>query len=165
MGLATSMVMEKEYAERREVIRAAREWYGTPFHNNQALKGAGCDCLGLIIGVYSELGIRRGVEIPKYTAQHHLHQKDELYLSGFQKYLTEVTEPGPGDLALFKFGKCYSHAGIVVRWPIEMIHSYATRGVELVNPEIHSQLSSRIRSARFFTPWGEGKGGEVTQAA
>lgn len=36
---------------RTELIREAREWIGTPFHHQAALKGVGCDCGGLVRGV------------------------------------------------------------------------------------------------------------------
>jgi hypothetical protein len=32
-------------------IAQARTWIGTPFHHQGRLKGVGCDCLGLIVGV------------------------------------------------------------------------------------------------------------------
>ena len=34
------------------IIAAAKEWRGTPYHHQQSQKGVGCDCLGLVRGVY-----------------------------------------------------------------------------------------------------------------
>ena len=42
---------------RREFVEKALEWQGTPFHHQARLKGVGCDCLGLVVGVCNELGI------------------------------------------------------------------------------------------------------------
>ena len=40
---------------RDEIVRAARRYIGTPYHHQAALAGAGCDCLGLIRGVWRDL--------------------------------------------------------------------------------------------------------------
>ena len=142
-----------EFRQREQVISEAMSWLRTKFHDNACLKGVGCDCLGLLVGVYTAVGVVDAVEVPKYSAQFMLHRKDELYLGGLQKYCREVNEPHKGDIALFKFGLCYSHAGIVIKWPTEMIHSYVGRGVEFVNPSIDAQLKRRCATARFFDPW------------
>ena len=39
----------------RRSSRAARRYIGTPYHHQAALAGAGCDCLGLIRGVWRDL--------------------------------------------------------------------------------------------------------------
>ena len=36
---------------RTDVVAAAREWLGTPFHHQARLRGVGVDCVGLVIGV------------------------------------------------------------------------------------------------------------------
>ncbi len=40
---------------RDAVVAAARKYIGTPYHHQAALCGAGCDCLGLIRGVWRDL--------------------------------------------------------------------------------------------------------------
>src|SRR5437016_4134796 len=37
---------------RTRIITEARSWIGTPYHHQASLKGAGCDCLGLLRGVW-----------------------------------------------------------------------------------------------------------------
>jgi NlpC/P60 family putative phage cell wall peptidase len=37
---------------RNTIIAEARSWIGTPYHHQAALKGVGCDCLGLVRGVW-----------------------------------------------------------------------------------------------------------------
>ena len=39
---------------RADIVALARGWLGTPYHHQASLKGVGCDCLGLIRGVYAE---------------------------------------------------------------------------------------------------------------
>ena len=41
--------------ERETIVAAARGWLGTPYHPQASVKGVGCDCLGLIFGLWREL--------------------------------------------------------------------------------------------------------------
>lgn len=43
---------------RNQIISEAKTWIGTPFHYHARIKGVGCDCVGLIIGVSEALGIQ-----------------------------------------------------------------------------------------------------------
>jgi len=38
-----------------EVVAAARAWLGTPYRHRASVRGAGCDCLGLLRGVWRAL--------------------------------------------------------------------------------------------------------------
>jgi len=38
-----------------EIVAAARGWLGTPYRHQAACRGAGCDCLGLVRGVWREV--------------------------------------------------------------------------------------------------------------
>ena len=38
-----------------DVLAIARAWIGTPYRHQGAVKGVGCDCLGLIRGIWREL--------------------------------------------------------------------------------------------------------------
>ena len=40
---------------REEIIVEARRWIGTPYRHQASLLGVGCDCLGLVRGVWREL--------------------------------------------------------------------------------------------------------------
>ena len=37
------------------IVAAARSWIGTPYLHQASLKGVGCDCLGLVRGVWREV--------------------------------------------------------------------------------------------------------------
>src|SRR5579864_4635628 len=50
-----------------------------------------------------------------------------LPLAGGGKGGGEAIAPLPADLALWRFGRCFSHGAIVVDWPL-VIHAYAGRG-------------------------------------
>ena len=40
---------------RGAIVEAARHWLGTPYHHQASLRGVGCDCLGLVRGVWRDL--------------------------------------------------------------------------------------------------------------
>ena len=39
---------------RADIVRAAGDWLGTPYRHQASVRGVGCDCLGLIRGVWRE---------------------------------------------------------------------------------------------------------------
>ena len=53
---------------RAEVVAAAQEWRGTPYRHQAATLGAGCDCLGLLRGVWRQLFGDEPLAVPAYRA-------------------------------------------------------------------------------------------------
>jgi NlpC/P60 family putative phage cell wall peptidase len=43
------------YPTRTRIIAEARAWIGTPYRHQASRKGVGCDCLGLVRGVWRAL--------------------------------------------------------------------------------------------------------------
>lgn len=141
---------------RERVVAVARSWLGTPYHPEGRVKGAGCDCLTLLAEVYAEAGVMPRISIPYYPADWHLHRSAERYLQGLQHYAHELEgAPQPGDIALWKFGRCYSHGAIVVQWP-RIIHACIGRNCSEDDAEA-AQWLCRIgetgarRPVRFFS--------------
>lgn len=116
---------------RDAVVTEAKTWLRTPYHSGARLKGVGVDCGQFLIGVYANTGVLQQGECEPggYAFDWHLHRSEEKYLSWVQKYCELIDgDPLPGDIAVFQFGRCVSHAGIVVAWPM-IVHSYVGRGV------------------------------------
>jgi NlpC/P60 family putative phage cell wall peptidase len=134
---------------RAAVIEAARGWLGTPYHHMARLKGVGCDCLTLLAAVYHESGIVPAIEIPFYPPDWHLHRSVERYMHGILEYAREVEKPQPGDVALFKFGRCFAHGAVVVEWP-RVIHAW--NGLGAVRGDA-SKPALAGRAVRFFSPF------------
>ena len=40
---------------RASIVASARGWIGTPYRHQASLRGLGCDCLGLVRGVWREV--------------------------------------------------------------------------------------------------------------
>ena len=50
-----------------------------------------------------------------YPFDWHLHRSEERYLGFVFDRSREVTEPQPGDVMVLRYGRCYSHGGIVTQ--------------------------------------------------
>jgi cell wall-associated NlpC family hydrolase len=130
--------------QRSNIVRAAKEWLGTPYHHHARVKGAGADCAMFPLAVYQECGVLpREYRPPQYSVQWHLHRSEELYLNEIEKFVTEIgSPPQPGDFIVFRFGRTFSHGAIVVNWPV-VIHSYIPHGVLLSDALRDGELLGR----------------------
>jgi cell wall-associated NlpC family hydrolase len=130
--------------QRAEIVRAAKEWIGTPYHHHARVKHAGADCAMFPLAVYQQCGILpTDYQPPQYSVQWHLHRSEELYLKEIEKFVSEIHgPPRPADFIVFRFGRTYSHGAIVVDWPI-VIHSYIPYGVLLSDALRDGELLSR----------------------
>lgn len=134
---------------REKVVEEALTWLGTPYHHQAQVKGAGVDCAQLLLAVYHDVGLIPKVDVGNYAYDWHMHNSEEQFLGWIQKYGKQVETPKPGDIALFKFGRCVSHGSIVVEWPT-VIHSYFRSGCVLTGAE-DAELRGRFHS--FWTLW------------
>jgi len=147
-----------EDEERMAVVVEAQTWLGTPYISNGAVKGAGVDCGMLLVRVYGDLGLVEPFDPRPYPAQWALHQSAEKFLEIVKHLAREIPGPPlPGDVALFRFGKCWAHGAIVTHWP-EIIHANPTINsrapCRVDNWERNSQLRQRV--PRFFSIWPRG---------
>lgn len=117
--------------ERSAVVAEALSWLGTGYHHHARIKGVGVDCAQILCAVFETCGLVGPIDLGNYPAQWHLHHHAELYLGWLEKVgAHEVQAPEPGDIAVFQFGRCYSHGAIVVDTGL-LLHSYLGRGVHL----------------------------------
>jgi len=117
---------------RSAIVAEALSWVRTPYHHHARIKGVGVDCAQILCAVYEECGVIEHVEPGNYAPQHHLHRDEELYIDWLQRCgAIEVQTPGLGDVALFHWGRTWSHAGIVVALEpeVSIVHSYIGHGV------------------------------------
>jgi NlpC/P60 family putative phage cell wall peptidase len=112
------------------IVAQARTWLGTPFHHQARLKNVGCDCLGLVVGVVDELGLKdkNGQKLASYDEIAYSKEPDGAYLTQkLTDLLEEVQEPQAGDLALFSVRDNPQHLAILTDYEgsLGMIHAYA----------------------------------------
>jgi cell wall-associated NlpC family hydrolase len=144
-----------ELTPREQVVIEALTWLRTPFHHQARLKEVGVDCVMLLAEVYERAGVLPHQEIGYYPPDWHLHRDAERYLMGLLEVAHEVTSPLPGDVALFKFGRVFSHAGIVIEYP-RIIHAYWTQN-EVVYADIGKQplldKQGKPREVKYMSPF------------
>ena len=90
----------------------------------------GCDCTGLLIGVMQELGYLANYKLRKYSLDWNLHSgADEYVCSELARMGNPLVKLNvrAGDVVVFKFGRCNSHAGIVINRKI-FAHSHIGGG-------------------------------------
>jgi cell wall-associated NlpC family hydrolase len=135
----------------RSLVRAeAESWLRTPYHHMGRVKHGGTDCLMLLAEVYRDAGVIPQTDIGFYPPDWHLHRDAERYVEGLLRFAREVEQPPrEGDVALFKFGRCFSHGAIVVAWP-QLIHAWWDAGVVRGTAD-QPPLSGR--PVRFFDPF------------
>ena len=130
---------------RAAVVAEAREWLGTPFHHQGRVKGAGVDCAMLLAEIYRRCGLVPHVDPGYYPPDWHLHRDAERYLEKLMPYARELAgPPAPGDVAVFRFGRTFSHGAIVVDWP-RLIHAYWRRGVVWGDATLNPLAGRKVR--------------------
>ncbi|HWU74408.1 MAG TPA: NlpC/P60 family protein [Sphingomonas sp.] len=139
---------------RVDVVREALGWEGTPYHHRARLRGVGVDCAMLPAAVYEAVGLIPRVE-PDYSPQWMLHRDEEQFLGWVTRFAREIPRDlvGPGDLAIWKYGRCYSHAAIVIDLP-EVLHA-VIRGGGVVRGNADRDEELRSRPVKFFTLFGD----------
>jgi len=96
------------------IVEAARAWVGTPYRHRAALRGVGCDCIGLLRGVWAEV-VGEAPEVPLYRADWRdgAHSAELRELA--ERWLVPA-ELAPGAVLLFRIGASMAprHCGILV---------------------------------------------------
>ena len=118
---------------RANVVSEAMTWLRTPYHHRARVKGAGVDCAQILIAVYAAVGLIDEFDTGDYPPDWMMHRSEERYLSFVLDRAEPVAEPLPGDVALYKVGRCFAHAGIVVEWPTIIHASNIDRAVVLAD--------------------------------
>ncbi|RKE85502.1 NlpC/P60 family protein [Rhizobium sp. AG855] len=102
------------------VLGIAERWIGTPYRHQGATRGVGCDCLGLVRGIWRELYGGEPEVVPAYAPDWAERSGEERLLQAAGRHFSTVAsfeESRPGDLVLFRFrpGMAAKHAGILAR--------------------------------------------------
>jgi NlpC/P60 family putative phage cell wall peptidase len=142
------------------IVAAARDWIGTPYHPCADVRGAGVDCGMLIVRVFVDSGCCPPFDPRPYPPDWHLHRSEERYL-GFvrrncrERGAEEAAEPG--DIVVFRFGRCWAHGGIVTKaTPLTLVHAFSPAGCVLEEEVArNAMLSAPARAPRVFSAWAQ----------
>jgi cell wall-associated NlpC family hydrolase len=131
---------------KEEFVEEVRSWIDTPFHHGARVKGAGCDCVGLVVGACNNLGLPV-TDLRAYPKQ----PIDGL----FEKYVDSQTiEVQPddiqlGDLLKFRFKDEQQHLAVVTQIEpcVRITHSFSApkKCVETDYDEIWQKRLAGIR--------------------
>ncbi len=138
-------IQEKALAE-------ARKWLGTPYQHQASLCHIGCDCLGLVRGIWRSLYGSEPFAVPTYSVHWAEVGKDETLLLAAQEYLTRlpVEDAKPGDVLLFRFSAHHiaKHCAILSASQ-RIIHAYS--GYCVSETSLTSWWQRRIAAAFRFS--------------
>ncbi|GIK80848.1 MAG: C40 family peptidase [Pseudorhodoplanes sp.] len=112
---------------RDQIVTEARSWIGTPYRHQASLKGVGCDCLGLVRGVWRALLGPEPEQVPPYTRDWAEASDDEALANAGLRHFMPVAPDAfaPGDVLLFRWRDGYpaKHAAIATSHA-SMIHAH-----------------------------------------
>jgi len=112
---------------RAAVVAEARAWIGTPYRHQASLKGIGCDCLGLVRGVWRTIHGGEPERIVAYAPDWAEASGQENLATAARRHMQEIAadEVLPGDVLLFRWRERFpaKHAAILTA-PDLMVHAH-----------------------------------------
>jgi len=135
---------------RSDVVDTARLWIGTPYRAQHSVRGAGCDCLGLVRGVYRNLHGDEPETPPPYSPAWGEVGDHSPLVEAAQRHLHAVAlrpHLPAGTVVIFRMkrGAVAKHCGIITGEG-RFIHAYQGQDVVVEAPLVH-YWSSRIVAA------------------
>lgn len=122
------------------IVAEARAWIGTPYRHQASLKGVGCDCLGLVRGVWREVLGDEPELPPAYSADWAEALGEESLADAARRHLLPIAleSAQAGDVLLFRWRAALpaKHAAILVSND-RMVHAHDGHAVSEV----------------YFAPW------------
>jgi NlpC/P60 family putative phage cell wall peptidase len=115
-------------ATRTAIIAEARSWLGTPYRHQASLKGVGCDCLGLVRGVWRAVMGAEPERAPAYAPDWAEAAGVETLAQAAARHLVALDDAQafePGDVLLFRYRARYpaKHAAIATASD-RMVHAH-----------------------------------------
>jgi len=124
--------MTQPYIPRDRILSIARDWIDTPYQHQASVKGAGCDCLGLIRGIWREIYGPEPLKTPAYTPNWAESLGEETLLNAAKTCLSPISKDAaePGDILLFRMAPRVPCKHIaILSAPDRIIHAYWGRAV------------------------------------
>lgn len=119
-------------ADPARVVAAARGWVGTPYHDQASLRGVGCDCLGLIRGLWREIVGPERLAVPRYSRDWGETGAREILAEAARACMIEIAPAAdePGAILIFRMraGAIAKHCGVLTA-PGTFVHAYERLGV------------------------------------
>jgi NlpC/P60 family putative phage cell wall peptidase len=115
------------------IVMLAEGWIGTPYRHQGSLKGVGCDCIGLIRGIWQELYGEEPEVVPAYAADWAERSGEDRLMDAALRLFgpaMQMREAEPGDVLLFRWRPdcAAKHAGVLAGRQ-HFIHAYEQSAV------------------------------------
>ena len=154
---------EAEASGRQAFVEEALSWIGTPFVDCGDTKGpnGAVDCAMLMRRCAIDTGLLPPFDPRPYPPRWHIHRDSERFIDWLTEKLgaTEIEAPRVGDIAVWQFGRTFSHGGILMN-DMEVVHAYylyrkvvITRRDEPTLSHISEHSNLRPRPVRYFDLW------------
>lgn len=113
-----------------KVLQVAQSWAGTPYRHQGSLKGVGCDCLGLVRGIWRELYGREPEALKPYTMDWAETAAGDPLLDAARRHFLPTGELEPACLILFRWktATAAKHCGIYLGED-RFLHAYERHAV------------------------------------
>jgi NlpC/P60 family putative phage cell wall peptidase len=112
---------------RNQIVAEARTWIGTPYRHQASVKGVGCDCLGLVRGIWRALYGSEPEALPAYAPDWAEASGRDMLAAAAGRHMTRIEpcDAAPGDVFLFRWRAHLpaKHAAILTASG-RMIHAY-----------------------------------------
>lgn len=146
-----ALTLAEIQSQRLRVVEEARRWLGTPWRHLGRVRGAGVDCGMLLAEVYEACGLCSHLE-STYPNDWMLHRDEDVMVREVEiRGNVRAQGPGqPGDIALFRHGRCIAHGALVVEWPL-VIHAYVPVGMVCLDDAVANRALGR-HLAGFWHP-------------
>lgn len=153
----------EEATARAAFVEEALTWIGTPFGDCADIKGPGgaVDCAMLMTRCAVDTGLLAPFDPRPYAPRWHLHRNEELFVDFVTGKLGahEIETPQFGDIAVWQFGRTYSHGGILINSD-EIVHAYYANRM-VIKTRLDEPLLSQTagangvkpRPVRYFDLW------------
>lgn len=115
------------------VVALAQGWIGTPYRHQGATRGVGCDCIGLIRGIWRELYGEEPETVPAYAPDWAERSGEDRLAEAAMRLFgppLPIAEAEAGDVLLFRWRMdcAAKHAGVLAG-PQHFIHAYEQSAV------------------------------------
>ena len=112
---------------RARIVAEARAWIGTPYRHQGSLKGVGCDCLGLVRGVWRALVGPEPERAPPYAPDWAEATNAESLAAAATRHLIAIERDAyrAGDVVLFRWrAKLPAKHAAIVTTDGNMVHAH-----------------------------------------
>jgi NlpC/P60 family putative phage cell wall peptidase len=112
---------------RDQIVAETRAWIGTPYRHQASLRGVGCDCLGLVRGVWRAVIGDEPERAPPYAPDWAEAASGEPLAEAAARHLVAIDRDifREGDVVLFRWrGHLPAKHAAIVTAPDLMVHAH-----------------------------------------